>query len=106
MHTLIVVGSRRNGNSLKLAKTLKNELEKNRIIGKIIVPGNQKIYLCTGCMDCDTNGTCDFNDDMNNNIDLINKTDSIIFISPTRWNTISGDLKIFMDRLNQLYTTE
>ena len=54
MHTLIVVGSRRNGNSLKLAKILKIELSKNRIISNIIVPGNQKIYLCTGCMDCDT----------------------------------------------------
>lgn len=105
-HALIVVGSRRNGNSLKLAKDLKAELSKSRIISTIIVPGNQKIYLCTGCMDCDTNGICDFNDDMNKNINLINKNDAVIFISPTRWNTISGDLKIFMDRLNPLYTTK
>ena len=106
MHTLIIVGSRRNGNSLKLAKILQNELSKNRIISRIIVPGNQKIYLCIGCMDCDTNGVCDFNDDMSKNIDLINESDSLIFISPTRWNTMSGDLKIFMDRLNPLYTKE
>lgn len=105
-HTLIVVGSRRNGNSLKLAKTIKNELKKERIISNVIIPGNQKIYLCTGCMDCDENGVCDFNDDMYDNIENINKVDSIIFISPTRWNTLSGDLKIFMDRLNPLYTTK
>lgn len=106
MHTLIVVGSRRNGNSLKLAKILKNELGKKRVISNIIVPGNQKIYLCTGCMDCDTNGVCDFNDDMKQNINLINDADLVIFISPTRWNTLSGDLKIFMDRLNPLYTKD
>ena len=103
---VIFVGSRRNGNFLKLANILNYELKKNRVISNIIVPCNQKIYLCTGCMDCDTSGVCDCNDDMEKNIELINKSDNIIFISPTRWNTMSGDLKIFMDRLNPLYVDQ
>ena len=32
--------------------------------------------------------------------------ETLIFITPTRWNLLSGDLKIFMDRLNPLYTTK
>lgn len=100
---LIVVGSRRDGNSLKLGKKIKEELKKERIVSNIIVPGNQKIYVCTGCMDCDQNGVCDFSDDMISNIDKVNKADTIIFITPTRWNLLSGDIKIFMDRLNPLY---
>ena len=100
---LIIVGSRREGNSYNLAKKIKEELEKVRIICKIITPGNQKIHLCTGCMDCDKNGVCDFTDDMKNNIDLIRQENTIMFITPTRWNLLSGDLKIFMDRLNPLY---
>ena len=65
---LIIVGSRREGNSFNLANKLKEELKKDRIISKIITPGNQKIYLCTGCMDCDEEGVCDFKDDMEDNI--------------------------------------
>lgn len=103
---LIVVGSRRNGNSLKLAEKIKCELDKERIHSSIVVPGNQKIHICTGCMDCDKDGKCDFTDDMRKNIDKIRKENVIMFISPTRWNLISGDLKLFMDRLNPLYSRQ
>ena len=103
---LIVVGSRRNGNSLKLAEKIKYELDKERIHSSIIVPGNQKIHICTGCMDCDKDGKCDFTDDMRKNINEIIKENVIMFISPTRWNLISGDLKLFMDRLNPLYSRQ
>lgn len=102
---LIVVGSRREGNSYKLANIVKDEMDKERIKVDIIVPGNQKIHLCTGCMDCDENGICDFTDDMEKNIELLKKENVCMFITPTRWNLLSGDLKIFMDRLNPLYST-
>lgn len=100
----IIVGSRRDGNSSKLAKIMKEKFQKERIISNIITPGNQKIYLCTGCMDCDENGKCDFKDDMEDNINKILESEALIFIAPARWNLLSGDLKIFMDRLNPLYT--
>lgn len=100
----IIIGSRRDGNSSKLAKIMKEKFQKERIISNIITPGNQKIYLCTGCMDCDVNGKCDFKDDMEDNINKILESETLIFITPARWNLISGDLKIFMDRLNPLYT--
>jgi len=99
----IIIGSRRDGNSAKLAKNLIEKIKQQRIISNIIIPGNQKIYLCTGCMDCDKNGKCDFKDDMEENINKILESETLIFISPTRWNLLSGDLKIFMDRLNPLY---
>lgn len=100
---LIIVGSRREGNSLNLANKIKEELGKERIICDVIVPGNQRIHVCTGCMDCDKNGVCDFTDDMKQNIERIRKEEYIIFITPTRWNLLSGDLKIMMDRLNPMY---
>ncbi len=101
---VIVVGSRRNGNCLKLANKIKNELDKERIHTSIIVPGNQKIHICTGCMDCDEDGVCDFTDDMEQNIKEIKNDDYIMFITPTRWNLISGDMKMFIDRLNPMYS--
>lgn len=101
--TLIVVGSRRDGNSKYLATKIKEKLALKRVVSNIIVPGDQKIYVCTGCMDCDKKGVCDFKDDMIKNIKLIEDADYIIIITPTRWNLLSGDLKIFIDRLNPLY---
>lgn len=101
---LFIVGSRRKGNSYHLMKRISDALAENRISSDSIIPGNQKIYLCTGCMDCDKNGVCDFNDDMGDNINKIKAAEVLIFITPTRWNTLSGDLKIFIDRLNPLYS--
>lgn len=101
---LIIVGSRRVGNSANLANKIKEGLLNSRISCDVITPGNQKIYLCTGCMDCDQSGVCDFKDDMEDNIKKVLESDYLIFITPTRWNTLSGDLKIFMDRLNPLYS--
>lgn len=101
---IIIVGSRRDGNSLKLANKIKDALDRERIHTSIIVPGNQKIHVCTGCMDCDKDGICDFTDDMKQNIDDIKKDDYIMFITPTRWNLLSGDLKMFIDRLNPMYS--
>lgn len=103
---LIIVGSRRKGNCLTLANKIKEALFKERVATKIIIPGNQKIHTCTGCMDCDKSGVCDFKDDMKNNIDLIKNEEFLMFITPTRWNLLSGDLKIFIDRLNPLYATK
>ncbi len=102
---LIVVGSRRDGNSCYLAKFVQRELDKDRIHTDIIVPGNQRIHICTGCMDCDKSGVCDFTDDMKENIELLKKENVVMFITPVRWNLLSGDLKIFMDRLNPVYST-
>lgn len=103
---LVIVGSRREGNSYNLGQKIKSACDAERIHCEIIVPGNQKIHLCTGCMDCDKNGVCDFTDDMKDNIEKIKKENLIVMITPTRWNLLSGDLKLFMDRLNSLYTTK
>lgn len=100
---LIIVGSRRNGNSAALANYVTSEIAKDRIHAKVITPGNQRIHICTGCMDCDKSGVCDFTDDMKENIEMMKKEDIIMFITPTRWNLLSGDMKIFMDRLNPMY---
>lgn len=102
---LIIIGSRREGNSALLGKKIKESLKKERVSVDTITPGNQKIYLCTGCMDCDENGVCDFRDDMVENVEKVTSAEYLIFITPTRWNLLSGDLKIFIDRLNPLYAS-
>ena len=103
---LIIVGSRREGISWNLANKIKSILKDERIFSDIIVPGNQRIHLCTGCMDCEESGVCDFTDDMKGDIEKILKEEYLLFITPTRWNLLSGDIKIFIDRLNPLYSRQ
>ncbi len=99
----MIIGSRREGNCLYLGKKIVSMLKNMRVPVSYIVPGNQKIYLCTGCMDCDQKGFCDFKDDMIGNIKRVREASLLIFITPVRWNLLSSDIKVFMDRLNPLY---
>ena len=57
-------------------------------------------------MDCDQKGVCDFKDDMSKNIQLVKNASLIIWITPVRWNLLSSDIKVFMDRLNPLYASQ
>ena len=41
---------------------------------------------------------------MKSNIEKIKSEEYLMFITPVRWNLISGDLKIMIDRLNPLYS--
>ncbi len=103
---LVIIGSRREGNCYTLGKRIIQALRKERIAVSYITPGNQKIYLCTGCMDCDQSGVCDFTDDMEENINKVKEASTLIFLTPVRWNLLSGDIKIFIDRLNPLYASK
>lgn len=102
MKTLIVVGSQREGNSLRIGNVVKEIFERKNIETKLVVPGKQVIHTCTGCLECDETNKCIFNDDMESNIKIFDESDYIVFISPARFSLLSGDLKVFMDRLNPL----
>jgi len=100
---LIIVGSARNGNSLYIANQLKNQLnQENCTISQI---SNMRIEYCSGCLDCDETHKCSIEDDMDKLIPVVIKSDVIIMISPARWSLLSGDLKVFIDRLNPIATT-
>ena len=102
MKALIVIGSKRNGNSLRIGKKLNDVFTNKKIQTNIIIPGNQYINLCTGCLKCDETNECIFKDDMSENIEMFKKSDYIVFITPSRFSLLSGDLKVFIDRLNPL----
>lgn len=102
MQTLIVVGSQREGNSLKIGKKVKEIFDKRDINSELVIPGKQKINLCTGCLKCDETSKCIYNDDMERNLKLFNESDYIVFITPSRFSLLSSDLKVFIDRLNPL----
>lgn len=100
---LIFVGSRRKGNCYNLAHKIQKELNNDHLESEIIIPGKQRIFLCTGCRDCEVSGICDFKDDMQKIIPKIKEEKVLLFITPARFNAISSDLKVMIDRLNPLY---
>jgi multimeric flavodoxin WrbA len=99
--SIILVGSARTGNSLFLARKI---AEQNG--AEIVQIATKNIAQCTGCLECDETQKCIFNDDMTSLIPKVVETDVVIIITPTRWGLLSGDVKVFIDRMNPIATTE
>lgn len=98
MKKLIIVGSARKGNSLFLANTIAALDKKGD--SEIVRLSNYRINYCTGCLECDETHKCIINDDMDILLAKVIEADVIIMISPTRYSLLSGDCKVFIDRLN------
>lgn len=58
-----------------------------------------KITPCTACDGCSFNGICVFDDDMPVLVERMKEADGIIFASPVYIDNVSGQMKIFFDRL-------
>lgn len=99
---LIVVGSARNGSSLHIGETAKDTLIKAKCNVELVQLSDYKINYCDGCLLCDTTGMCHYKDDMEKLLEKVKSANGVIFISPTRWSLLSGDIKVFMDRWNPL----
>lgn len=99
---LYISGSPRNKNSFTIIKNLMN-------LNDAYFPLNEmNIQYCKGCLQCQglRNAKCKMNDDMNNvyeNIDMFHK---IILVSPIYFNSITSQMKTFIDRLYPFYGTD
>jgi multimeric flavodoxin WrbA len=58
-----------------------------------------RVTPCTACEGCTFNGVCVFDDDVPIIVDRMKDADGIVFASPVYIDNISGQLKIFFDRL-------
>ena len=54
---------------------------------------------CTACDACSFNGVCVNDDDVPSIIERMNEADGIVFASPVYIDNVSGQMKIFFDRL-------
>jgi multimeric flavodoxin WrbA len=57
------------------------------------------IRPCTACEACSLNGTCVNDDDVPALVDRMKEADGIIFASPVYIDNVSGQMKVFFDRL-------
>ena len=58
-----------------------------------------RITPCTACEGCSFNGICIYDDDVPAIVERMKEADGIIFASPVYIDNISGQMKVFFDRL-------
>lgn len=58
-----------------------------------------RITPCTACDGCSFNGICVFDDDMPALVERMKTADGIVFASPVYIDNVSGQMKVFFDRL-------
>lgn len=106
MKNVVIISStpRVNGNSEVLAKEFaKGAIDANNNVDFISLR-NYKLNYCTGCYACHKTGKCVYNDGMNEIGDKLKNADVIVLATPVYFYSMSGQLKVFIDRLVPSYT--
>ncbi|MBU0986433.1 MAG: flavodoxin family protein [Proteobacteria bacterium] len=90
---------RQNGNTEKLVKAILAGASENGAETKFYKLAAMNISLCLGCLKCREAGNCVTQDDMQLLHDEIQASDVIVLGSPVYMWQVSGQTKLFMDRL-------
>ena len=98
---LILNGSpRKNGKTASLVKSFKEGAESSGNEVKELYLQGMKIGGCLACEGCQRTGNgCVQKDDMGIVYDAFTWCNVVVFASPQYWGTITGQLKIVIDRL-------
>jgi multimeric flavodoxin WrbA len=103
---LVIFGSPRpKSNSTALAEVFLAEYHRLHPEDRVVVKKlhGMHIQACTGCGMCKRVGqSCILKDDMNVLYPLVRGADTLVYSSPVYWWGVSGQLKVFMDRLYAL----
>lgn len=66
---------------------------------EIIDLSDHRVTPCTDCEGCRMTGTCVFDDDVSELLSRMREADGIVFGSPVYIDNVTGQMKIFFDRL-------
>ncbi len=108
MKIIAINGSPKGKNSsthIMIDSFLEGAKSKGALVENIFL-SNLNINYCTGCFNCwtKTPGKCIFKDDMVELLNKVHKSDIVIFGSPLYCDSITGNLKTFIDRMLPLGT--
>ena len=105
-NVLAILGSPRlESNSTCITESFLDEFHRLCAHDTIVVKKlhGMRIQACTGCEMCKRIGNgCVLKDDMNVLYPLVRGADTLIYSTPVYWWGVSGQLKVFMDRLHAL----
>ncbi len=90
--------SRRKGNTYRLIGQVAERLAERDVEVEIVDLFRHRIEYCTGCFRCITHGRCPLKDDVAGIMDEMVSADGLMLTTPLYVYTISGRLKVFLDR--------
>jgi multimeric flavodoxin WrbA len=103
---VIIQGSPRgDGNSSILAVWAKEAATGDGKTVKVIYPHDMDIRPCIGCYQCYNTGTCTFEDEMVETINVVRHCRLLVVCTPVYTNSVPGGLKVMIDRF-QAYHAE
>ena len=101
---LIICGSpRKGGNSDLLAEQFGRGAAESGNQVETVHLRDLKINYCIGCLACQRTGSCFQQDDANNLLGKMMEADVVCFSCPVYYYSVSGQMKVFIDRMNPLY---
>lgn len=95
---------RKDGNTEKLLKNVLKGVEEAGGQTQFLKLADLTINYCRGCGTCRANGECVMQDDMDRIVAAIQQSDTVVLGSPIYAWQVSGNTKVFMDRLCRLLT--
>ena len=101
---IISASPRKNGNSDLLAQQFAKGATEAKQEVTMVRLAEKKINYCLGCYACTKLGKCCQNDDMNALAKQCEEADVLVFATPVYFYSMTGQLKVFFDRLVQNYT--
>lgn len=66
---------------------------------------NKTINFCIGCLACQKNGKCVFNDDADKIVQKMLNADVVVFATPVYFYEMTGQMKTLLDRTNPLFAS-
>lgn len=106
MRNVLIISSspRLAGNSATLSHEFERGAKEAGNHVDFIDLATKKINYCHGCYGCADGGHCVQKDDFNDILDLVMKANVIVLATPVYFYSMSGQLKVFIDRLVANYT--
>ena len=106
MKKVVIVSStpRVEGNSEVLAKQFMKGAQDAGHVVDFICLRDYELKYCRGCYACYELGKCFQEDGMNELANKLLEADVIVFATPVYFYSMSGQLKVFIDRLVPMYT--
>ncbi|MBI4289700.1 MAG: flavodoxin family protein [Chloroflexi bacterium] len=99
----ICCSPRKNGNTEVMLREALAGAEEAGARSELVTIGDKDIKGCDGCRGCDKTGRCHIKDDMQAIYPKVLEADGLIFGSPVYFWNVTGQAKVFMDRLVCLY---
>ena len=85
------------GNTASAVRRALEVLEEEGAETRFVSLAGKDIHACTGCLKC-FSGPCPFDDDITSVTDGLQWADGVIIGSPVYFGSVSGSLKVAMDR--------